>query len=111
MTNEELKKKICDIIAPYVSAYGDDERIVDALILEGIGYVWDITEKAEKAIASLIKQNKELQHRAEVAENELKLYKLAVKIWQERYSDIRCFNFNIALKQAEKELAEERKDD
>ena len=71
MANEELKKKICGIIAPYVSAYGDDERIADALILEGIGYVWDITEKAEKAIASLIKQNKELQHRAEVAEKEL----------------------------------------
>lgn len=34
MTNEELKKKICDIIAPYVSAYGDDERIADALIKE-----------------------------------------------------------------------------
>lgn len=50
---------------------------------------------------------KEYKHRAEVAENELKLYKLAVKIWQERYSDIRCFNFNIALRQAEKELAEE----
>ena len=53
-----------------------------------------------------------LLHRAEVAEraeNELKLYKLAVKIWQERYSDIRCFNFNIALRQAEKELAEEKK--
>ena len=37
MTNEELKKKICDIIAPYVSAYGDDERIADALIAAGIG--------------------------------------------------------------------------
>lgn len=52
---------------------------------------------------------KEYKHRAQVAENELKLYKLAVKIWQERYSDIRCFNFNIALRQAEKELSEEEK--
>ena len=93
MTNEELKKKICDIIAPYVSAYGDDERIADALIAADIG---DVSE---------------YKHCAEVAENELKLYKLAVKIWQERYSDIRCFNFNIALRQAEKELAEEGKDD
>ena len=50
------------------------------------------------------------ERRAEVAENELKLYKLAVKIWQERYSDIRCFNFNIALRQAERELAEEEKE-
>lgn len=39
MTNEELKEKICDIIAPYVSAYGDDERIADALIAAGIGDV------------------------------------------------------------------------
>lgn len=39
MTNEELKKKICDIIALYVSAYGDDERIADALIAAKIGDV------------------------------------------------------------------------
>lgn len=39
MNNEELKKKICDIIVPYVSAYGDDERIADALIAAGIGDV------------------------------------------------------------------------
>ena len=91
MTNEELKKKICDTIAPYVSAYGDDERIADALILEGIGYVWDITEKAEKAIASLIKQNKELQHRAEVAERAL---------------DKACADMEAVRKQAVKEFSD-----
>lgn len=32
MNNEELRKKICNIIAPYVSAYGDDERIADILL-------------------------------------------------------------------------------
>lgn len=37
MSNDELKKKICDIIAPYVSAYGDDEAIADDLIAAGIG--------------------------------------------------------------------------
>ena len=37
MNNEEMKKKIYDIIAPYVSAHGDDERIADALIAAGIG--------------------------------------------------------------------------
>ena len=42
MTNEELKEKICDIIAPYVSAYGDDERIADALIAAGIGDVSEL---------------------------------------------------------------------
>ena len=115
MTNEELKKKICDIIAPYVSAYGDDERIADALILEGIGYVWDITEKAEKAIASLIKQNKKLQHRAEVAERAV--YNMAYGEWQregarraicEKYAPSTARDY---LDRAEKELAEEGKDD
>ena len=101
MTNEELKKKICDIIAPYVSAYGDDERIADALILEGIGYVWDITEKTEKAIASLIKQNKELQHRAEAAEQKATAWKDCANKWQKYYKE-----------QAEREIEEEeRKDD
>lgn len=48
MTNEDLKKKICDIIAPYVSAYGDDERIVDALISAGIGFVGENKEDETK---------------------------------------------------------------
>ena len=143
MTNEELKEKICDIIAPYVSAYGDDERIAEALIAAGIGdlkehrifagkdgsikqlYSVEEVEKMAKErrelkdelrskVEYIHEQDeviKEYKHHAQVAENELKLYKLAVKIWQERYSDIRCFNFNIALRQAEKELAEEGKDD
>lgn len=67
MTNDELKKKICKIIAPYVSDWGDDERIADALIAAGIGDVWEITEKAEKAIVSLIKQNKEAEHRTAIS--------------------------------------------
>ena len=41
MTNEVLKKKIMEVIAPFISAYGDDERIADALIEAGIG---DVTE-------------------------------------------------------------------
>ena len=129
MTNEELKKKICDIIAPYVSAYGDDERIADALIAAGIGDVSEYKEKLKlhrvfvrkdggdikvlygnNEVDEIVKERNEYKHRAQVAENELKLYKLAVKIWQERYSDIRCFNFNIALRQAERELAEEGKE-
>lgn len=38
MNSDELKEKICDIIAPYVSAYGDDERIADALIAAGLTF-------------------------------------------------------------------------
>lgn len=162
MTNEELKKKIAQIIADYFCPQGNehkklwgDDRLcyskmnfaecewvtecTDALISAGIGDLKEHRIFAGKdgsikqlysgeEVEKIVKERKELKdelrskveyiheqdevvkeykHRAQVAENELKLYKLAVKIWQERYSDIRCFNFNIALKQAEKELAEE----
>ena len=140
MTNEELKKKIVEIIinAIWKDAEADydstDETeagsIADALILEGIGYVWDITEKAEKAIASLIKQNKELQHRAARAERALdKAVELAYEFRTEAdtLSCSSCPMFHIfdsckdrglyqdcskqwkeeLIKQAEKELAEE----
>ena len=166
MTNEELKKKIAQIIADYFCPQGNehkklwgDDRLcyskmnfaecewvtecTDALIAAGIGDLKEHRIFAGKdgsikqlysgeEVEKIVKERKELKdelrskveyiheqdevikeykHRAQVAENELKLYKLAVKIWQERYSDIRCFNFNIALRQAEKELAEERKDE
>lgn len=63
MTNEELKKKICDIIAPYVSAYGDDERIADALIAAGIGDVEEIkyrVRRAEKALYIACRETAEI---------------------------------------------------
>ena len=148
MTNEELKKKIVDIVAmaileadelPFVETA---EYVADALIAAGIGDLKEHRIFAGKdgsikqlysgeEVEKIVKERKELKdelrskveyiheqdevvkeykHRAQVAENELKLYKLAVKIWQERYSDIRCFNFNIALRQAERELAEEEKE-
>lgn len=135
MTNEELKKKIESILQEeieYVVVCGSSvknvciEHIADALIAAGIGDVSEYKEKLKlhrvfvrkdggdikvlygnNEVDEIVKERNEYKHRAEVAENELKLYKLAVKIWQERYSDIRCFNFNIALRQAERELAEE----
>ena len=153
MTNEELKKKIAQIIADYFCPQGNehkklwgDDRLcyskmnfaecewvtvcTDALIAAGIGDVSEYKEKLKlhrvfvrkdggdikvlygnNEVDEIVKERNEYKHRAQVAENELKLYKLAVKIWQERYSDIRCFNFNIALRQAEKELAKEGKDE
>lgn len=98
MTNDELKKKIVkvlkeafterDVIPVHTAPDGEKTALpdelceifndivvqavipyfADALIAAGIGDVWEITEKAEKAIVSLIKQNKEAEHRAEVAE-------------------------------------------
>lgn len=102
MNNDELKKKICDIIAPYVSAYGDDEAIADDLIAAGIG------------------DAKEAEHRAEVAERAL--YNACSE--QNKHWCVQCNSFaecdtsnemcieakkhaEELIKQAEKELAEE----
>lgn len=153
MTNEELKKKITEILEETEYEWTEEkngyilqifyDKLADALIAAGIGDLKEHRIFAGKdgsikqlysgeEVEKIVKERKELKdelrskveyiheqdevvkeykHRAQVAENELKLYKLAVKIWQERYSDIRCFNFNIALRQAERELAEEEKDD
>lgn len=54
MTNEELKKKICEIVAPYVSAWGEDERIADALIAAGIGDVSELKKHRVVVEKSLI---------------------------------------------------------
>ena len=133
MTNDELKKKILEIFEKaigdwyekddglfaegYTPEEGDNRLkafMADALIAAGLTFDETTAILAErtngKTLIHKAQYYDEMKHRAEVAENELKLYKLSVKIWQERYSDIRCFNFNIALKQAEKELAEEGKD-
>ena len=81
MTNEELKKKIVEILEETEPEWTEDKngyilqifysKLADALIAAGIGDVWEITEKAEKAIVSLIKQNKDVKHRAKVAERAL----------------------------------------
>lgn len=39
MTEQETREKICEIIAPYVSAWGDDTAIANALIAAGYGDV------------------------------------------------------------------------
>lgn len=106
MTEQETREKIFNIIREFnvkkrrYSTHtepSDDEELADALIVAGIGDVWSITGKAEAAIASLIKQNKDYKRRAEVAER-------AIRIYQTQYGDVRFFNFDVAIKQAEKEL-------
>ena len=131
MTNEELKKKICDIIAPYVSAYGDDERIADALIMAGICDVSNIILSADNALLDIVihkaevrsmeKRVKDAEHRAARAERALE--KFAENITcedcpffsdcasSEKMEDLIHSNYCFAeyLRQAEKELAEEGK--
>ena len=120
MTNEELKKKICDIIAPYVAAYGEDEAIANALIAAGIGDVGKYKEKLKlhrvfiskdggdikvlygnNEIDEIVKERNEYKHRAEVAERAGKI--AASKVFDYAYEE--------AVAQAEKELTEERKDE
>ena len=117
MTNEELKKKICDIIAPYVSAYGDDERIADALIAEGLKF--DVSYSFTAAFNSVqAERERDLEHkltaaehRAEVAERALE--NACVVILSSRNGDqprrLRAY-YKAYLEAAEKELAEEGKD-
>ena len=114
MTNEELKKKICDIIALYVSAYGDDERIADALIAAGIGDVKDLQvqvdsleitnialqagyDDAENDRLYWVNKYKEAEHRADVAERALKI--------ADELGEL-CGRKEDYVQQAEKELAE-----
>ena len=80
MTNEVLKTKICDIIAPYVAAYGDDEAIANALIAAGIGdksrHRLFISKDGTvckqlyscEEVEQIAKERDEYKHRAEVAE-------------------------------------------
>ena len=90
MTNKELKEKICDIIAPYVSAYGDDERIADALIAAGYGDVKEIkyrVRRAEKALYIACRETAEIIFKDDF----------------DRHAQEYMYGY---LKQAEKELAE-----
>ena len=110
MANDELKKKIAEILkkACEPSYYGEDsehapevyyptdEDAVDALIAAGIG------------------DEKEAEHRAERAERALLLACANVVKDEKDDVDIELLArvvYDKYLKQAEKELAEERKDD
>ena len=114
MTNEELKKKICDIIAPYVSAYGDDERIADALIAAGIGDVKTAQEIGASATAMAVLEAAKAEHRAARAERALMT--VCTNVVKDEEDDLAIeprarVLYKAYLKQAEKELAEERKDE
>ena len=94
------REKMIEIIAPFVSAYGEDEVIADALIAANIGDVTELKEQVECAkrilqiptlpngktdlsyfeykgerIQDIARQRDEYKHRAEVAEERLKSLK------------------------------------
>ena len=97
MSNEELKKKICDIIATYVSAWGEDERIADALIAAGIGDVEHERFVFKKAYMDFfIRFNNDKEFRNN-------FYSVTLGCQIGKFEDM--------MEKAEKELAEEGKDD
>ena len=139
------REKIIEIIAPFISAYGEDEAIADALIAAGIG---DVTEYKElirdlntdvvayralskaDTLEQIIEGQKSLideyKHRVEIDERALLnlAYKIVIYIGTHTsdFSSIAVGNAknyteleiaaenvkNIELKQAEKEIAEEK---
>lgn len=155
MTNDELKKKISQIIAEYCCPYGKthkqlygDDRMcyskmnfaecnpitecTDALIAAGIGDVKDLQaqanalemtnialqagyDDAEKDRLYWVDKYKEAEHRAEVAEKAGRIIQRDMArvfdISTPRVCELIANIWDLAKKQAEKELAEERKDD
>lgn len=149
MNNDELKKKIAQIIADYFCPQGNehkklwgDDRLcyskmnfaecewvtecTDALISAGIGDLKEHRIFAGKdgsikqlysgeEVEKIVKEREEYKHRAEVAERAV--YNLAYGEWQregarraicEKYAPSTARDY---LDRAEKELAEEWKDD
>lgn len=65
--------------------------------------------KYEIKISEIEDENEKLKDKLEKTERKAKVLERAIKIYKEKYGDIRFFNFDIAIKQAEKELSEEKK--
>lgn len=142
MNNEELKKKIVDIIINIEwidifgirhggTADGLNNAIADALIAAGIGDVKDLQvqvdsleitnialqagyDDAEKDRLYWVDKYKEAEHRAEVTERAGRIIQRDMArvfdISNPRVCELIANIWDLAKKQAEKELAEERKD-
>lgn len=129
MTNEELKKKILPIVRgamleadelPFIET---TDNIADALIAAGIGDINTVRDMGVKATTEAILVAAKAEHRAARAERALQ--KFAENITcedcpffsdcasSEKMEDLIHSSYCFAeyLKQAEKELAEEKKDD
>lgn len=138
MNNEELKKKIVDILQlklqecplqPHGIMYRDAaEYIADALIAAGIGDVKDLQaqvnalemtnialqagyDDAEKDRLYWVDKYKEAEHRAEIAERAGRIIQRDMArvfdISNPRVCELIANIWDLAKKQAEKELAEE----
>lgn len=112
MTNDELKKKISQIIAEYCcplgkthkQLYGAERQCYTEM---NFAECKPITECTDALIAARIGEVKETKHRAEIME--LALDKMAEFVY-ETSAEQEMWKKEF-IKQAEKELAEEEKDD
>lgn len=122
------REKIIKIIAPIVSAHGKDEAIADALIKAGIGDVRWWERKCKLCEEDWFLQKKQIEHYAEsykeMLQEDLDKYKHRAEVaeWQaillskwlaektRKDYPWRAW-FDAAQKQAERELAEEGKDE
>lgn len=134
MTNDELKKKIVEILCKVwiepvpCTAERKFEHAADALIAAGIGDVskWKAYAKAHRIVITkddkikqlysdeevdkIVIERAEYKHRAEVAERALQYAcKSILKDRNDTERRVRAY-FNAYLERAEKELAEEGKD-
>lgn len=102
MNSKELKKKIESILAEY-----------NFEIDYGKGWILDTEKIAEALIAERIGDVKEAEHRAEVAERAGRIIQRDMArvfdVSNPRICELIANIWDLAKKQAEKELAEERK--
>lgn len=126
------REKIIEVIAPYVSAYGDDDAIANALIAAGIGDVEEAKRKvfvysreimhldgilkgaelrakvAEKAFKKAAYRAEVAEYRAEVAERAFKELCIDKIFGQDDEPSIK-WTWDFYKARAEKELAEGKK--
>ena len=106
MTNEELKKKIAQIIADYFCPQRNEHKNLwgdDRLCYSKTNFAEceRVTECTDALIAAGVGDVKEAEHRAEVAERALKI--------AEELGEL-CAPAKDYIQQAERELAEEGKE-
>ena len=142
MTNEELKKKIVEILEETECEWTEEkngyilqifyDKLADALIAAKIGDVKDLQaqvdvleitnialqagyDDAEKDRLYWVDKYKEAEHRAEVAEKAGRIIQRDMArvfdISNPRVCELIANIWDLAKKQAEKELAEEKKDE
>lgn len=107
MTNDELKRKIVEIISPYVVERWHD-KIADKLIAAGIGDVKDVEHRAK----TLERAFRDFLAEYLTAVNEANSYDCGIPEMFGRYANVLPYEdkvtnlLNEYLQQAEKELAE-----